>query len=160
MRNIRESLAKMARRALASDRYRGSARRIRARAGAAGKPAGVRKGRRHVLTADASARMMSLRGRRVGRELKSRGRRRARRPRRRHAPHAPRHRSRRMADFAGGIHAHARPAIEGASDRPRQPRERLSGKIGRRDRRNTAWRLGQSRARCSGICSYRSPANL
>ena len=51
MRNIRESLAKMARRPLAGDRHRSRARRFRARAGPARKPAGVWQNHRHVLMA-------------------------------------------------------------------------------------------------------------
>ena len=50
MRNIRESLAKMANGLPAGDRHRGPARRVRARARAARKPPGVRQDRRLVLT--------------------------------------------------------------------------------------------------------------
>ena len=49
MRNIRDSLAKMADGLLAGDRHRGRARRSRARPRAARKPAGVRQDRRQVL---------------------------------------------------------------------------------------------------------------
>ena len=55
MRNIRDSLAKMAGGLLAGDRHRGRARRFRARPRAARKPAGVRQDRRHVLDRKASA---------------------------------------------------------------------------------------------------------
>ena len=50
MRNIRESLAKMAARNEAGDRHRGGAGRFRARPRATGKPAGVRQSRRALLT--------------------------------------------------------------------------------------------------------------
>ena len=54
MRNIRESLAKMAAGPLAGDRHRSGARRFRARPRAARKPAGVRQDHRQFLM-DASA---------------------------------------------------------------------------------------------------------
>ena len=49
MRNIRDSLAKIAGRHGADHRHRSAARRFRARPGAAGKPAGVRQGHREFL---------------------------------------------------------------------------------------------------------------
>ena len=55
----------------------------------------------------------------------------------------------RIADLLAPVHAQARPVAAGASHRPRQPRGRLSGKVGGRDRADPRRRVGQSRPLCA-----------
>ncbi len=146
MRNIRESLAKMASGLAAGDRHRGRARRLRARPRAARKPAGVRQDHRHVLSAIA---LMAA-------------------PRSSFSTRASaRSRSDYCARSSAWIASARRtsparcmrklgPLLPGAPRRPRQSARRLSGKIRRRDRTNSRRRLGQSRPdRCRVRASRR-----
>ena len=146
MRNIRESLAKMAAGMLPVIDTEVAARRVRARPRAARKPPGVRQDRRHVLRAS-RARPMKAQLQRFGlavrRAPQGGGRRRS--PDgsavallRATAPHrSPAHgQRRRPAD------ATCRPLAAGASHRPRQPRCRVPGKIAGRDREDPARRHG------------------
>ena len=156
MRNIRDSLAKMANGLTPGDRHRNRPRRSRARPRAAGKPPGVRQDRGQVLEPQGAAWLGAnddvhaapgQRGARLSR--------RARAPRRSGCSIRT---SWRMS--AARLMRTRRAVAAGAPHRPRQSDGGLSGEVARRDRDDPARRLGQPRPRRRRVRPYRPAVGL
>ena len=144
MRNIRESLAKMAAGMLPVIDTEVAARRVRARPGAARKPAGVRQDRRHVLSERASMRAHCNASSRRPRRLKARRRRvgRVDSPSACSSACARRSRPRPGQWPARWCCAGSGRWLPRASRRSRQSGRRISGKIAGRDRSDPGRRHG------------------
>ena len=130
LRNIRDSLAKMAAGTIAGDRHRSGACRFRTWPCPARKPAGVRQDHRQFL---GRIRLKPVIDPALGALAVwpvARG---------------PLDGSPALGEFRRRLHAQGRAAAQGAPARPRKLARRLPGKIRRRDRKNPRRRVGQSR---------------
>ena len=163
MRNIRDSLAKMADGLTPVIDTEVAAGRSRARPRAARKPPGVRQDRRAVLDSATGAALGMARVRTTACIAPASAwpmRVSASSPcgalKRDPAAQSRRHVECRRRLSCGGVG----PLAAGASHRPRQSRRGLSGEIGRRDRGNPARRLGQSRPRRRRVRPYRPAVGL
>ena len=153
MRNIRESLAKMAAGMLPVIDTEVDSRRCRTRPGTAREPPGVRQDRRHVLRANTPSDESSVATLRAHRPSSPQGggRRRRRMDHGRVAARTAPYRPPPHGQWQRSGAPPCRPVATGASHRPRQPDCRLPRKTSGGDRKHISRVMGQSRPCRRGV---------